>query len=355
MAEARAVNTFLQRTRAAGKIIVVDFGFLGDSIHLAPALWEIKRHYPAAELHTLSAPVGAELLALAPCVDQVHAFPLKSQSPAWWRHWGVLLALRRERFDVAFNFSGSDRTIFSTALIGAASTLAREGERKHFWQRWLGVEWVSKTDSGLPIFEQRRRLLAAAGCTLEPARFDLCVPEEARSWAADVMPEKAIHFAISASTPVKEWPLENWVGLVRMLAKKNPSARIVATAGSNPREQERLQQLTRIAGGAPLLGLTSLSIPRLAAVLQRCRLQVGADSGVLHLAMALGVPTVTVFRRYHDQAEWMPAGPQHRQISAPCPCIDGGKNDCLAAGRSACLAGIAPGQVLAEILQLEGP
>src|SRR5208282_4409873 len=80
MAAGRLLKNFFERTRAAKKIIAVDFGFLGDSVHLVPALWEIKRHYPAAELHTLSATVGAELLRLAPCVDNARAFPLTSKS-----------------------------------------------------------------------------------------------------------------------------------------------------------------------------------------------------------------------------------------------------------------------------------
>src|SRR5437899_201958 len=133
----RELKSFYERTRAARKIIVVDLGFLGDSVQLVPALWEIKRHYPEAELHTLSAPVGAEVLSLAPCVDRPWAFPLGSPSPPWWRHWDLIRALRRERFDVAFNFSGADRTVFLTALTGAKWRVAHAAGREHFWNRWL--------------------------------------------------------------------------------------------------------------------------------------------------------------------------------------------------------------------------
>src|ERR1035441_9998978 len=78
------------------------------------------------ELGTLSAPVGAEVLRLAPCVNRPWAFPLGAPSPPWWRHWDLLLALRRQRFDAAFNFSGADRTLFVTRLAGA---------------RWRGVAY----------------------------------------------------------------------------------------------------------------------------------------------------------------------------------------------------------------------
>ena len=119
----------------------------------------------------------------------------------------------------------------------------------------------------------------------------------------------------------------------------------MATAGSNPREQDRLRELAGAANGARLQCFEGLSIARLAALLQRCRLQIGADSGVLHLAMALGVPTLTVFRQYSGLTEWMPRGNEHRQLITNCRCLDENGTDCLRAGRAACLASITPGQV----------
>jgi ADP-heptose:LPS heptosyltransferase len=351
MAVGRSVKSFLERTRAAKKIIVVDFGFLGDSVHLVPALWEIKRHYPGAELHTLSAAVGAELLELAPCVDRAQAFPLTPKSPAWWRHWSIIRALRRERFDAAFNFSGSDRTIFVTAMLGARWTLAHEAGRKHFWNHWLSAEWVGRVARELPVFEQRRQVLAAGGFALEGPRFDLRVPQEERQWAETAIADRPVHFSISASTPVKEWPLENWIGLAQMLARKSPSIRMVATAGSNPREQDRLRELAGAVDGARLQCFEGLSIARLAALLQRCRLHIGADSGALHLAVALGVPTLTVFRQYSGLTEWIPGGKEHRHLIVDCRCIDENRADCLRTGRAACLASITPGQVCEQACQ----
>src|SRR5438477_7663736 len=110
---------FYNNTRSARKIIVVDLGFLGDSVHLVPALWEIERHYPQAELHALAAPVGGEVLALAPCVDKVWPLELAPGKRTWREQWRLVRGLRREHFDVAFNFGGSDRTIITAALTSA--------------------------------------------------------------------------------------------------------------------------------------------------------------------------------------------------------------------------------------------
>jgi len=351
MSAGRPETSFFERTRAARKIIVIDFGFLGDSVHLAPALWEIKRHYGGAELHTLSAPVGAEVLQMAPCVDRPWAFPLTAKSPAWWKHWGVLWALRRQKFDVAFNFTGSDRSLFATAFIGARWTLAFEGGRKHFWNAWLASDWVKRGAREAPVFEQRRQILAARGFSLQPARFDLRVPEEARQWARQTVPGNVAHLSINASTPVKEWPLENWIELAKALLAADGDLHLAATASAKPREQERLAALAQGVDNARLLCVEGPSIARLAALLQRSRLQIGADSGVLHLAMALGVPTLTVFRRYDGLTEWMPVGEQHRHFVAECRCLNENRADCVQAGKAACLASISAGQVATEALR----
>jgi ADP-heptose:LPS heptosyltransferase len=342
------LSGFYQRTRAARKILALDLGFLGDSVHLVPALWEIKRHYPEAELHTLSAPVGAEGLRLAPCVDRPGAFPLGSPSPPWWRHWGLILALRRERFDLAFNFSGADRSLFLTALIRARWSVALPGARQHFWSSWLIRNWAGRSDRQLPVFEQRRQILVACGLELAAPRWDLRLPEAAVQWAESVVPTGAVHLSISASTPLKEWPLEHWIELAGRFLAENPAARLIATGSPNPREQQRLGLLATGVADSRLAVLPSgLTIAQLAAALRRCRWHVGADSGALHLAAALGVPTLALFREYAGTAEWLPRGPVHRHLLAPCPCADSKRPPCAAQNRALCLAGIAPARVLA--------
>jgi heptosyltransferase-3 len=110
--------------------------------------------------------------------------------------------------------------------------------------------------------------------------------------------------------------------------------------------------LRREVSDPRLLGVSErLPVARLAAVLQRCAMHAGPDSGVIHLATALGVPTVSIFRRYANMAEFLPVGPQHACFDAPCPCMTAKTPPCAAAGEAACLAGISPELVAAEILR----
>ena len=113
-------------------------------------------------MHTLSAPVGQEVLALVDCVDRGWAFPLAPQSPPWWRHWNILLDLRRQRFDLALNFSGADRTVGGTKF-------GTEYFHKSIVERWRDG-WSDGTEKGeyrpKPLLPHKTRLDALAKGTL---------------------------------------------------------------------------------------------------------------------------------------------------------------------------------------------
>ena len=351
MDEADSLTGLYEQTGAARKIIVVDLGFLGDSVHLVPALWEIKRHYPQAELHALAAPVGGEVLRLAPCVDRVWPLELAPDKRTWREQWRIMRALRRERFDVAFNFGGNDRTIITTALTGARWRVAHAAGRAHFWNRWLIANWVPKQDPDVAVFEQRRRLLAECGFNLAATRFDLKLPDEATQWAAKVVPEGMVHLSLNSANPLKEWPVGHHANMLRMLWRELPSLKVVATASLSEREQERLRQLFAAVNDPRLVRLPErLSIAQLAGVLKRCRLHIGPDSGVIHLAMALGVPTISFFRAQGAYRAWLPPGSAHHVMSEPCNCADQYEAPCERLGRAECLARIEPKSV-AELVR----
>jgi len=339
----------LAQTRPARKILVVDLGFLGDTLHLVPALWEIKRHYPQAAVHVLTSTLGADVLCLAPCADRVWSVEMLPGRRTLGQQWRILRALRRERFDVAFNFSGADRTIFMTALSGARWKVAHEGARKHFWNAWLVPLWISRRSPDLPVFEQRRAVLEACGFALSPPRFDLRVPEQARAWAAASAPAGAIHISPNASGWFKEWPLPHWIKLTRQLLEQQPQVRIVATGSASEREQTRLKELAGAVANPCLQTFPGLTLERLAALLSQCSMHVGADSGVLHLAVALGIPTISIFRDYPGLNEWLPRGPRHRHLTAPCPCATSMRDACSSIQSAKCLAEISPAAVAALV------
>lgn len=354
-----AAADFYSQTRSARRVLVIDPGALGDAVHLVPALWALRANYPSAELHLVSSPVGAEIHHLTGCLDRQWVLEQARERRSLVAQLRVLLALRRLRFDVSINFGDQDRNVIHAGIVRARHRLGCRAQRWHFWSRWCIRDWFNRRDPKLPEYEQRRQLLAAGGMNLESSpRWDLHVPETARRQAVTLVPEGAIHFSICASSPLKEWPLENWIAFAKRLLALYPQLQIVATGSRHSREEAQLRSLVAAVASNNLKPLNGLSIAELAAVLQRCQLHVGADSGVLHLAAALGRPTISLFRDYHDASAWMPMGAKHRVFSVPCVCVNRREPPCATANRAACLARLEVEPVataVGELLQSPAP
>jgi heptosyltransferase I len=339
--------------RQAAKIIVVDLGFLGDSIHTIPALWELRRQCPQAQVQVLSSLLGCAVFRLAPCVDRLWPFELDPARRSWREQFKLAGALRREQFDIALNFSGADRSIFWTYLSGARHRIAHAAGRCHLWNSWLIPHWVPRQDRTWPVFEQRRQVLAACGCDLQAPRFDLRLAQEDVDWAGREVPGCPVHLSLNSANPLKEWPVEHYAALIRELWKHDESLAFIASGTTHPRELDRLRSLERSMGDPRFrLAPAGLSLGRLAALLKHCRLHVGPDSGVIHLAMALGVPTVSIFRDLPGYTEWLPAGPDHRHLAGACSCTHDRNSPCAQAGWALCLEKITPFQVAAQVMTL---
>ncbi|MDB6066930.1 MAG: hypothetical protein JWR26_3138 [Pedosphaera sp.] len=344
--ESSRLSGFFERTREAKQIVVVDLGFLGDTLHVVPALWEVKRHYPNAAIHVLSTPVGSDVLRLAPCVDRAWSVVLDPAKRTLRDQLNLIQAMRREKFDLAFNFSGADRATILAALSGARWRVAHMGGRKHFWNRWLIGNWVPRQDPDLTLFEQRRQVLAACGFELGPPRFDLKVDEESQAWAAKIVPEGTVHLSINSNNPLKEWPLQHYASLLKTVWQNLPEVQVMASGNNKDRERARLKQLLAAVNDPRFQLLPdNMSIAQLAGVLKRCRLHVGSDSGVMHLAVALGVPTISFFRDQKGHKSWLPHGPDHQTLVVSCTCIDHHAAPCQASDRAECLVRLEPQQV----------
>jgi len=334
---------FYPATREARRILVLDPGALGDTLHLLPAMRELRRNYPEAELHVLCSPVGAELHQMAGYANRLWPLSQDSKKRRLSEQLRLLLALRRLRFDASLNFGTNDRNLIYAAVIGARRRLGRKLARWHSWSSFCVPDWVTVTGGGKPAFEERLLMLEAAGFPIEQAQFTLPIPEDARAWAAANIPARAVHLSINASTPLKEWPLRHWIHLAGGLAT-DFGCSVIATGSNQPREQQRLNAL---AAAAPQVRIfAGLPIARLAATIGLCSLHVGADSGVLHLAVALGTPGISLFRDYPGWKTWAPQGEGHKVLVAHCECAAQKNAACVGRTEAACLAGIGPQMVL---------
>lgn len=338
------VPQFAGLTRAARRVLVIDLGFLGDAVHLLPSLWVLRRHYAQAEIHLLASTSACEVVELTRAVDRLWPLEMRREKRTLVEQWKTLRQVSRLRCDVAINLNAADRSIILMGLSGARHRLALLGGRRHAWNRWLIPHWLPEPDRTLPVYEQLRQALGGGGFGLDEPCFGLEVPEAAQSWAADRIPEGAVHLSICSAAVLKEWPLDHYARLISLLRDLDPTLPIAVSASARAREQRQLDVLWKQLTPDSVIRLPStMTLAQLLAVLARCRLHIGPDSGVIHLAMALGLPTVSFFRRRGEGWRgWVPVGDRHKAFLRDCTCLRDRGSPCAAAGSPRCLEGLSP-------------
>ena len=248
---APSVNeNFFQSTRAAKKIMVLDLGFLGDTVHLLPALWMIRQAYPSAELHVTVAAHITSLLDCVPWVDRVWGYMRYPRHATLRENFQMVARLRREKFDVLINLNGSDRSSWLTFFSGARERLGREPENggPPFWKHMFTAH-VRHPFKPEPIYVQRCRCLEKAGFPSAPPEFHVEIAAENLRAAEISEADTGTYFHISPFTTAdyKELSPEQLAELVAALEKNFPGKKIVLSCAPTARELEKMEKLLAVA------------------------------------------------------------------------------------------------------------
>jgi ADP-heptose:LPS heptosyltransferase len=147
---------------------------------------------------------------------------------------------------------------------------------------------------------------------------------------------------VTATQPKREWPVDHWLRFASRAAGLTPA--IAFTGGSSPREKQVLEAIAKRGTGIAILPPPE-PLELLLAVLGQAKLFVCGDTGPMHFAAALGVPTLSLFGAT-SAVRWAPLGARHRWLRGGlCPC-SGHSAVCVAA--NPCLAQITPDSVYEE-------
>lgn len=308
-------------SRSARKNLCLLFKYLGDVAVAVPAMRALKESRPDEELHILVAEDAVPIVRHLPWATRVWGVPRKRGRAQLAATLPLIAALRRERFDLSVDFVGNDRGALLSLFIGARERVGLIADLG-FWGRprcyTRGIpEWVIPS-TGVHESERHLALLKELGVR-QDAVLSLEVHADAglAQRAAGLLPEGTVVAHLSTSQPKKEWPVTFWRELyVRARAHRVP---LVFASGPSEREQALLASLRALEPEAPVLaGIESLDL--YLAVLARAGVFISGDTGPLHFAAGLGVPTIALFAAT-DPLRWAPLGGRHRCVSAVgCVC-----------------------------------
>ncbi len=309
-------------TTAPQRILVVTLADLGDALLTTPALQELRRAHPLARVTVLTTPAGRAALERLTCYDELIVFdkrrfddPRHLLRPANLRDALGLWRRLRDRYDACVILH--HLTTRFGALKYAALAAASGASRRYGLDNGRGWFLTDRVrDDGFGARHQAEywlavvRLLGGAYDSQPPLPiFRTTHAAEARARALyealGGRPTIAIHPGSGAFAPARRWPPPRWGALADALIEDGYT--IVVIGGSEEADLRRsmLAAMTHADRVIDLGGRTTL--PELAAVLRRCILMIGNDSGLTHLAGSVGTPVVGVFGPTDPRA-WGPYG-----------------------------------------------
>jgi ADP-heptose:LPS heptosyltransferase len=313
-----ASGNFLERTRGAGKVMVLDLGFLGDTVHLLPALWMIRQSYPQAELHVTVAAHITSLMDCVPWVNRVWGYMRYPRHATLRENWQMVSRLRREKFDAVINLNGSDRSSWLTFLSGAPERLGRvpDDGGPLFWRRMFTAH-VECPPTAEPVYVQKCRCLEKAGFPSASPEFRVEIAAE-NLRAADISPaDTGTYFHVSPFTTAdyKELSPEQLADLIAALRGNFPEKKLALSCAPVKRELEKMERLLALLPQKPWRVFAgNLNLTQLAGVIQHSALHFCGDTGTLHLAVMTQTPVVAWFWPNPGLREWIPANEKNRIV-----------------------------------------
>ncbi len=341
------------------KILVLRYRFIGDTILTVPFLRNLRRAEPDAHICWVVAPGSSDVVQGIPYVDELKYWdPVTIHADSRGAHrtlaakWTFVKELRAVRYDKVYVLKRSLSSAIIARLTGAPERIGFDTEGR-------GVLLTKKVPYRRDQHEVQNFLdiLRADNIPVIDQQLEAWVTESESSFAETFLwqsgiaaGERIIALHPFTANPSRAWHPDNFIGLANRLQEIYP-ARIVIFGGK--RDSSAARYLREKIKPAPIMAVGSTTLRESMALLARCSLLVCNDSGIMHLAAAMGVPLLALFGP-QSPLKFGPWGEKCKVIYErfPCsPCRQKFFQECKPSPRSSpeCLESITIERVLEEV------
>ena len=326
------------------RILIRATNWVGDAVMSLPALQAIRERFPQAHVTILAKPWVADLYQRERFADQVLIYQTNPRPGPLHRSWRIGLSLRPQKFDCAILLQNAFEAAWIAWLAGIPNRIGYNRDGRGF----LLTRAIKPPKPGeIPRHERfyYLELLRRSGLIdhlPECNAIHLTAPPSSRNGkrVIGVSPGAAYGTA-------KRWLPERFAeAAAELAAKRNASIALFGSATERALCEQVEQQLnghdvTNYAGQTSLAQFIDLAAA--------CELFLTNDSGAMHIASALGVPTVAIFGATDDTTTG-PTGPKARVIREPVECSPCLLRECPIDHR--CMTRVTAARVVEEALQL---
>ncbi len=334
------------------RVLLLALSGIGNLIMQLPTIEALKKAHPNWNVTVWVAPRGTKAIAESQSyIDDVIEMPV---SPPYQggaggglvQHVKNVATLRKQHFDIGIVLSPG-QLVKGAAYLKLAGIPIRIGNTYPHNNNPASSRFLTHAVdelSAMHDIEQNLRLLEPLGIHPEPVPcYSLQIPKENVQEASTLYPLLStvsyigIHAGCAKGFEFKRWPLERFAEVAKALLQKNPNIKFLIFGGKD--EESQKQELTNTINSICHPGLdpgstksddvdsrfrgndtmcaTAISAPILttAALIQHCNLFISNDSGLMHIAAAVGVPTIGLFGPT-DERLTGPRGPKSAVVRA---------------------------------------
>jgi ADP-heptose:LPS heptosyltransferase len=337
------VIRFLQRNPAP-RILVIRQKPLGDTVLTLPVFHALKQHFPQSKLTIIVSRRFSDIVSNHPHIDEILEYDRGS-------YLRFLIFMLFRKFDISIDFINNPRSAQISLFAGARFRMGLPRGRNFFYN--LKKNTIQDKDY---VVEKNLGVLRTLGIIDPPIHYLYKPGPEAMDFARhslgrDQKEERLyVGLYVSGSAPTQKWPLSRFLTLGKMLAEKR-GVEVMILWG--PEDRDVIVELSK----DPEYSEKFVFVPptradQLGAFIQHCRIFVTGDGGPKHMAVALNIPTLTIYggieARYWNPPDYIKFPIRKSDIQC-YPCND--KKSCRY-GTYECLESIAIDDVYGEVARL---
>lgn len=303
------------------RIIIIDLLYLGDLMFATPFIKELRKNFPKARIDLIVNSAFHSIMEDNTKLDNVYSYDKE-----WTLKQSIEFAklISKNNYDLGINIHGSWRSAILLRLINPTYIIGygkkgqlflnrrlTQPQNQHMVDIYLNLlrEMDLRVESSLPYLEIKKSVQDE-------------IDKKLISWGINPK-EKLIALNTGGTWPTKRWTAKGFAQLGDILNRKYGRVILIGSLGDLP----LVEGIVNLMETKPVIVTGKTNLRELAALLARCDLVISNDSGPVHVAAAVGTPTITIFGP-SDDLKYRPLGEKHKIVKAPIDCRPCGKHQC---------------------------
>ncbi len=333
------------------RILVIRLSSLGDIILTTPVLDALKENYPNSQISFLTKQEYQGLFEADPRVDSVIYFEPKGRDKGFSGFINLIESLNREKFDLVVDLHSNLRSFLIRLLVKSGKKVRYN---KGLITRLRMVYFKKTRVNPVSVVENYLQSLGKIGKSSWSRIPGIYSEKENEIWAENFLAENGlskneilIGIAPGARWETKRWDPDKFVSVAEGLSHDLSSKVLLV---GDAQDQKLISEIEGQVGKGGTICAIDLPLDKLVILVKRCDLLISNDSGPMHLASALGVPTIGIFGPTSPVLGFSPSGLEDKVFwaGAECsPCSLHGEKRCVKKSRY-CMDNIKPEEIIQE-------